>query len=100
MRARSGSEYLISSFFSTADTVTPGFSGSVSEPLAPLMVTEPGDTVAVTPCGRSTGALATLLMACAPLLRAAPELLCGIAETANPPGIAAPSAPKKSGHNA
>src|SRR5579872_875778 len=60
IRARSGLEYLISSFFSTAVTVTPSFKGSVSEPLAPLMVTEPGATVAVTPCGSSTGAFATL----------------------------------------
>src|SRR6185312_5205941 len=62
IRGMPGSAYLISSFLSAAVTVTPDFSGRVSDPLAPLMVTVSADTVAVTPCGRSTGALATLDM--------------------------------------
>src|SRR6185437_7054985 len=100
IRGMPGSEYLISSFLSAVVTVTPDFSGRVRDPLAPLMVTASADTVAVTPCGRSTGAFATLLMGFAPLLRAAPVLLCGIAEAANPLRIAAPSAPTESGHDA
>src|SRR5215208_3295428 len=43
-------------------TDTPLFNGSVSVPFAPLMVIISGAMVAVTPCGRSTGAFATLLI--------------------------------------
>src|SRR5579871_2598275 len=62
VRARPGSLYLISSFLSLWTTDTPRPSGTESEPLAPLMVTVSAVTVAVTPCGRLTGALAILDM--------------------------------------
>src|SRR5882762_5320055 len=62
VRDRPGSVYLISSFWSAWTTVTPRVSGTLSDPLAPLMVTDSGDTVAVTPFGRSTGAFAILDM--------------------------------------
>src|SRR6516165_706744 len=58
VRASPGSENLISSFFSFCTTDTPAVSGRLSEPFAPLMVTEPCARVAVTPWGSSTGALA------------------------------------------
>src|SRR5580693_4924588 len=60
VRARPGSEKLISRCFSDCTTDTPLDSGSDREPLAPLMVTASGAMVAVTPWGRSTGALAIL----------------------------------------
>src|SRR5882757_2428121 len=62
VRDRPGSVYLISSFWSACTTDTPRVSGTLRVPLAPLMVTDSGDTVAVTPFGRSTGALAILDM--------------------------------------
>src|SRR6267142_2472393 len=40
-------------------TLMPVLSASVSEPLAPLMVTASPPMVTVTPCGRSTGFFAT-----------------------------------------
>src|SRR6185369_14653188 len=43
--------------FSATDTSAPN--GRDSEPFAPLMVTRPAAIVAVTPCGRLTGFLAT-----------------------------------------
>src|ERR1700729_2984196 len=60
VRARPGSAKLISRCFSDCTTDTPLASGSDREPLAPLMVTASGAMVAVTPWGRSTGALAIL----------------------------------------
>src|SRR5229473_1691558 len=51
-----------SSLRSAWTTDTPRVSGTLSDPLAPLMVTDSGDTVAVTPFGSSTGALAILDM--------------------------------------
>src|SRR5882757_4429049 len=62
VRDRPGSVYLISSFWSDCTTDTPRVSGTLRVPFAPLMVTDSGDTVAVTPFGRSTGALAILDM--------------------------------------
>src|ERR1700736_3756655 len=62
VRDRPGSVYLICSFWSVWTTDTPRVSGTLSVPLAPLIVTDSGDTVAVTPFGRSTGALAILDM--------------------------------------
>src|SRR5579864_6030270 len=62
VRERSGSVYLISSFLSVCTTDTPRVSGTLSEPFAPLMVTESADTLAVTPWGRLTGAFAILDM--------------------------------------
>src|SRR5713226_1622061 len=62
VRDRPGSVYLISSFWSAWTTDTPRVSGTLSVPFAPLMVTDSGDTVAVTPFGRSTGAFAILDM--------------------------------------
>src|SRR5580700_9653906 len=62
VRDRPGSVYLISSFWSAWTTDTPRVSGTLRVPFAPLMVTDSGDTVAVTPFGRSTGALAILDM--------------------------------------
>src|ERR1700749_3877757 len=62
MRAIPGSAYLTSSFCSVCTTVTPRVSGVLRLPFAPLMVTCSGDKVAVTPFGRSTGALAILDM--------------------------------------
>ena len=56
VRDKPGFEYLISSFWSVCTTDTPRLSGTLSEPFAPLIVTVSGDTVAVTPCGKSTGA--------------------------------------------
>src|SRR5580658_1521228 len=44
---------------SLSSTLMPLFSGSVSEPFAPLTVTAFSPTVALTPCGRSTGIFAT-----------------------------------------
>src|SRR6516162_8792437 len=58
VRASPGSENLISSLLSVCTTDTPAPSGRLSEPFAPLMVTEPDARVAVTPWGSSTGALA------------------------------------------
>src|SRR6202046_5675505 len=57
-----GSVYLISRCLSACTTVTPRESGMLKVPLAPLMVTDSGAMVAVTPCGRLTGALAILDM--------------------------------------
>src|SRR5215469_5480971 len=62
VRACPGSVNLTSSFFSVCTTDTPPSKGSDSEPFAPLMVTACAATVAVTPCGSSTGALAILDM--------------------------------------
>src|ERR1700748_1564305 len=62
VRLRPGSVYLISRCLSACTTVTPRVSGMLNVPLAPLMVTDSGAMVAVTPCGRSTGALAILDM--------------------------------------
>src|ERR1700748_1465786 len=62
VRLRPGSVYLISRCFSAWTTVTPRVNGMLKVPLAPLMVTDSGAMVAVTPCGRSTGALAILDM--------------------------------------
>src|ERR1700739_961681 len=62
VRARSASAKLTCSFFSACATVTPGVSGRLREPLAPLMVTASAAMVAGTPCGSSTGALAILDM--------------------------------------
>ena len=62
VRASSASEYLICSFFSVCTTDTPLVSDRLSEPLAPLMVTASAAMVAVTPAGKSTGALAILDM--------------------------------------
>src|ERR1700761_8810096 len=66
VRDSPGSVYLTSSFLSVWTTDTPRLSGTLNAPLAPLMVTCSGDTVAVTPCGRSTGALAILDMLAVP----------------------------------
>src|SRR5262245_28904577 len=66
VRDRPGSVYLTSSFESACTTDTPRFSGTLSEPFAPLMVTCSGDTVAVTPFGSSTGAFAILDMMLVP----------------------------------
>jgi hypothetical protein len=44
-------------FSSTTDT--PLLTGTLNVPLAPLTVTKVGVIVAVTPCGRGTGLLAT-----------------------------------------
>src|ERR1700721_4587734 len=57
-----GSVYLISRCLSACTTVTPRVKGMLKVPLAPLMVTDSGAMVAVTPCARSTGALAILDM--------------------------------------
>src|SRR5580700_11330319 len=62
VRAVPGSSNLISSFFSFSVTDTPWPSGRLNEPLAPLMVIWLPAMVAVTPEGRSTGALAILDM--------------------------------------
>src|SRR5690242_7550569 len=62
VRLRPGSVYLISRCFSAWTTVTPRVSGMLKEPFAPLMVTDSAAMVAVTPCGRLTGALAILDM--------------------------------------
>src|SRR5690348_5668988 len=62
MRLKPGSEYLISRCFSAWVTVTPRLNGRLREPLAPFMVTDSAAMVAVTPCGRLTGALAILDM--------------------------------------
>src|SRR4051812_16946818 len=62
MRDRPGSVYFTSRCCSACTTVTPRDSGVLSVPFAPLMVTCSGDRVAVTPFGRSTGALAILDM--------------------------------------
>src|ERR1700748_653286 len=62
VRDRPGSVYLISSFCSVCTPETPRESGTLRVPFAPLMVTDSGDTVAVTPFGRSTGAFAILDM--------------------------------------
>src|ERR1700753_668911 len=62
MRAIPGSVYLTSRFWSGCTTDSPRVSGVLGVPFAPLMVTCSGDTVAVTPFGRSTGALAILDM--------------------------------------
>src|SRR5580658_910796 len=62
VRASPGASNLISSFFSFSMTDTPLPSGRLKEPLAPLMVTALAAMVAVTPEGRSTGALAILDM--------------------------------------
>src|SRR5882757_1401847 len=62
VRDKPGSLYLTWSFWSACTTVTPRDSGVLRLPFAPLMVTCSGDTVAVTPFGRSTGALAILDM--------------------------------------
>src|ERR1700736_6701750 len=62
VRDRPGSVYLICSFWSVWTTETPRDSGTLSVPLVPLIVTDSGDTVAVTPFGRSTGAFAILDM--------------------------------------
>src|SRR5215470_3826185 len=62
MRLSPGSVYLISRCLSAWTTVTPRLSGTLSEPFAPLIVTDSGAMVAVTPCGRLTGALAILDM--------------------------------------
>src|SRR3974377_1296062 len=61
-RVRTGpaSLKLISSFLSACATDTPGVSGRLSEPLAPLIVTDCGALGAVTPAGSSTGDLAIL----------------------------------------
>src|SRR5215472_13242820 len=57
-----GSAKLTCSFLSFSATLTPGPSGRLSEPFAPLMVTASAAMVAVTPAGNSTGALAILDM--------------------------------------
>src|ERR1700748_456925 len=62
IRPIAGSVYLISRCLSACTTVTPRVSGTLRVPFAPLTVTDSGEIVAVTPCGRSTGALAILDM--------------------------------------
>src|SRR6516162_2751059 len=62
MRTPSPSPYFTARFLSSCTTLTPLFSDRVRVPFAPLIVTSSGVTVAVTPCGSGTGALATLLM--------------------------------------
>src|SRR5579871_6071233 len=62
MRAPSCSPYCTASRLSVCTTLMPPFKGSDRLPLAPFMVTSSPVMVAVTPWGRSTGALATLLM--------------------------------------
>src|SRR6516165_6946797 len=62
MARPSPAPYLTPRRFSSCTMLMPLASGRVSDPLAPLMVTACGVTVALTPCGRSTGALATLDM--------------------------------------
>src|SRR5512140_577992 len=62
MRDSPGSTYFTSRCWSACTTVTPRESGVLRVPFAPLMVTSSGDTVAVTPFGRLTGALAILDM--------------------------------------
>src|SRR5689334_18869609 len=59
MRAPSDLPKATCSVLSFSATVTSAASGNVRVPFAPLMVTSPGATVAVTPCGRLTGFLAT-----------------------------------------
>src|SRR5579885_3090524 len=54
--------YFTASFLSLCSTRIPGLRSSDSVPLAPFTVTLSAATVAVTPCGRSITALATLLM--------------------------------------
>src|SRR5688572_16285878 len=61
MRAASFSK-AIASFFSSCLTDTPPLKGNESEPFAPLIVIDSGAMVAVTPCGKSTGAFAILLI--------------------------------------
>src|ERR1700752_1084692 len=63
VRAGPGSLKLTSRFLSACATDTPGVSGGLGEPLAPLMVTDCGARVAVTPAGSSIGDLAILDMA-------------------------------------
>src|SRR6185437_6716203 len=62
MAAPSPGAYVTASFFSRCSMLMPGLRSSVSEPLAPFTVTFSEATVAVTPCGRSIAAFATLLM--------------------------------------
>src|SRR5215469_5107302 len=62
MAAPSPGAYVTASFFSRCSMLMPGRRSSDSEPLAPFTVTLSEATVAVTPCGRSITALATLLM--------------------------------------
>src|ERR1700744_4747894 len=57
-----GSANFTSRCLSACTTVTPRVNGMLSVPFAPLMVTDSVAMVAVTPCGRSTGALAILDM--------------------------------------
>src|ERR1700743_2125404 len=64
-----GSVNLISRCFSACTTETPRVSGMLKVPLAPLMVTDSGAMVAVTPCGRSPGGLAILDMKTSSRLR-------------------------------
>src|SRR3569832_1955936 len=62
MRDSPGFTYFTSSLESPCTTVTPRESGVLRVPFAPLMITCSGDTVAVTPFGRLTAALAILDM--------------------------------------
>src|SRR5579885_71285 len=86
VRARPGSAYFTSRRFSACTTLTPGPSARLREPLAPFSVTALPAIVAVTPCGRSTGALAILDMACYGLR---PDCLRGSRKAANPEHVAA-----------
>src|SRR5690348_5468351 len=67
VRAWPGSAYLTSRRFSACTTLTPAPSAILREPFAPFSVTALPAIVAVTPCGRSTGALAILDMVVSPL---------------------------------
>src|SRR5580698_3226122 len=64
MRTPSSAPYLTFSVLSACSTVTPVFRARLSEPFAPFTVTCAPEMVAVTPCGRDTGAFATLLITC------------------------------------
>src|SRR5690349_3896736 len=59
MRAPSDLPKATCKVLSFSATVTSWARGNVRVPFVPLMVTRPGATVAVTPCGRFTGFLAT-----------------------------------------
>src|SRR5262245_18094892 len=59
MPSASSRSTFTTSFFSSCSILMPGLSASVRLPFAPFSATEASATVAVTPCGRSTGFLAT-----------------------------------------